>query len=261
MTERDSSKEALRRLALEGLRTAEGTKDLTAAEERQAGGQSGTLRAAVFGINDGLVSNFSLVMGVAGAAPSSRFVLLAGMAGLLAGAFSMAAGEYVSMSSQRELFENQIAIERRKHEEDPKGERRELALICQKHGIPEQEAWAMAETVMRDPEMALDIHVRQELGLNPEELGSPWGAASSSFVAFIVGAIVPVAPYLFSTGTAALIVSVVLSALALFGTGAAISTFTIRHWLSSALRMLFIGALAATVTYIVGTIIGVSAGL
>jgi VIT1/CCC1 family predicted Fe2+/Mn2+ transporter len=235
--------------------------DLASAEGRETGGQSGALRAAIFGINDGLVSNFSLVMGVAGAAPSAGFVLLAGMAGLLAGAFSMAAGEYVSMSSQRELFENQIAVERHKHEEDPEGERRRLALICQSRGVPEEEAWAMSETLMQDPQVALDIHVRQELGLNPEELGSPWRAASSSFGAFVVGAIVPVAPYLFFTGMAALILSVVLSALALFGTGAAISAFTIRHWLSSGLRMLFIGALAAAVTYIVGTIIGVSAGL
>jgi VIT1/CCC1 family predicted Fe2+/Mn2+ transporter len=261
VTERDSSAEELRRLALERLRTAERVRNVTAAEGHQTGGQSGTLRAAIFGINDGLVSNFSLVMGVAGADPGSRFVLLAGMAGLLAGAFSMAAGEYVSMSSQRELFENQIAVERRKHEEDPEGERRELALMCQSRGIPEAEAWAMADTLMRDPEVALDIHVRQELGLNPEELGSPWGAAFSSFGAFVVGAIVPVAPYLLSAGTAALILSVVFSALALLGTGAAISAFTIRHWLSSGLRMLFIGALAATVTYLVGSVIGVSAGL
>jgi VIT1/CCC1 family predicted Fe2+/Mn2+ transporter len=261
VTERNSSAEELRRLALERLRTGERVRNLTAAEGHQTGGQSGTLRAAIFGINDGLVSNFSLVMGVAGADPGSRFVLLAGMAGLLAGAFSMAAGEYVSMSSQRELFENQIAVERRKHEEDPQGERRELALMCQSRGIPEAEAWAMADTLMRDPEVALDIHVRQELGLNPEELGSPWGAAFSSFGAFVVGAIVPVAPYLLSAGTAALILSVVFSALALLGTGAAISAFTIRHWLSSGLRMLFIGTLAATVTYLVGSVIGVSAGL
>ena len=251
VTEWNSSIEELRRMVA----------DVTAAEGSQTGGQSGTLRAAIFGINDGLVSNFSLVMGVAGAAPGVGFVLLAGMAGLLAGAFSMAAGEYVSMSSQRELFENQIDIERRKHEEDPEGERRRLALMCQGRGVPEEEAWAMADTLMQDPEMALDIHVRQELGLNPEELGSPWRAAFSSFGAFVVGAIVPVAPYLVSTGTTALILSVVLSALALFGTGAAISAFTIRHWLSSGLRMLFIGALAATVTYMVGSMIGVSAGL
>jgi VIT1/CCC1 family predicted Fe2+/Mn2+ transporter len=251
VSERNSSIEELRRIVA----------DLTAPEGRQTGGQSGALRAAIFGINDGLISNLSLVMGVAGAAPGSGFVLLAGMTGLLAGAFSMAAGEYVSMSSQRELFENQIAIERRKHEEDPEGERRKLALMCQSRGVPEEEAWAMADTLMQDPQVALEIHVRQELGLNPEELGSPWGAASSSFGAFVVGAIVPVAPYLFSTGAPALILSVVLSALALFGTGAAISAFTIRHWLSSGLRMLFIGALAATVTYIVGGIIGVSAGL
>jgi len=223
-------------------------------------GQSSTLRAAVFGINEGLISNFSLVMGVAGAALSSRFVLLAGMAGLLAGAFFMAAGEYVSMSSQRELFENQIAIERRKHEEDPDAERRELALICQKHGIPEQEAWAMAETVMRDPEMALDIHVRQELGLNPEELGSPWGqhrapSERSSWGDSASGFL----PVLYRHGRSHRERGPQRAGPA--RDGAAISTFTIRHWLSSALRMLVIGVSAATVTYIVGSIIEVSTGL
>src|SRR5215207_2650076 len=170
MTERDSSKEALRRLALEGLRTGEGTKDLTAAEDRQAGGQSGTLRAAVFGINDGLVSNLSLVMGVAGAAPSSRFVLLAGIAGLLAGAFSMAAGEYVSMSAQRELFENEIAIERRELAEDPQGEQRELELIYERKGLPPSAATKLASRMMADPAIALETHAKEELGLNLEEL-------------------------------------------------------------------------------------------
>ncbi len=224
-------------------------------------GQSGAFRAAVFGANDGLVSNLSLVMGVAGASTDSRFVLLAGIAGLLAGAFSMAAGEYVSMSAQRELFENQIAIERRELMEDPQGERRELKLIYEKKGLPEEAAEKLAARMMSDPELALDTHAREELGLNLEELGSPWGAALSSFVAFIGGAIIPVAPYLLLSGQTAFAWSLSLSALALLGAGAVISGFTGRNMLFSAVRMLVIGALAAAITYWVGSLIGVSTGL
>jgi VIT1/CCC1 family predicted Fe2+/Mn2+ transporter len=249
------------RFAFSKLRSGGGTRGLASAEGHRSGGQSGTFRAAVFGINDGLVSNLSLVMGVAGAVNDSRFVLLAGVAGLLAGAFSMAAGEYVSMSAQRELFENQIAIERRELAEDPQGELRELALIYESKGLPVDAAAKLASHMMADPDVALDTHAKEELGLDMEDLGSPWGAASSSFVAFIVGAVIPVVAYLFLSAQTAFKTSLVLSALALLGVGAVISSFTGRSLLFSALRMLFIGSLAATITYLVGVVVGVSTGL
>lgn len=248
------------RFAFKKMRSG-GPDRLASAEGHRPGGQSGTFRAAVFGINDGLVSNLSLVMGVAGASADSRFVLLAGVAGLLAGAFSMAAGEYVSMSAQRELFENQIAIERRELAEDPQGEQKELELIYKSKGLPDDAATKLASSMMSDPAVALDTHAREELGLDPKELGSPWGAAFSSFAAFIVGAIIPVAPYLFFSGQTAFMGSLVLSGLALLGVGAAIASFTGRSKFFSAVRMLFIGALAAAITYLVGSLVGVSTGL
>ncbi len=247
--------------AFSQMRAGGDTRGLATAEGHRAGGQSGTFRAAVFGINDGLVSNLSLVMGVAGAGTDSRFVLLAGVAGLLAGAFSMAAGEYVSMRSQRELFENQIDFERRELVEDPQGERKELELIYKSKGMTDDMAGRLASHMMADPAVALDTHAREELGLNPEVLGSPWGAALSSFVAFVVGAIVPVAPYIFFASQIAFAASVVLSASALLGVGAIISSFTGRSMWLSAVRMFFIGTLAAAITYLVGSIVGVSTGL
>ena len=220
-------------------------------------GGGGSLRAAIFGVNDGLVSNLSLVMGVAGAAPGGRFVLLSGVAGLLAGSFSMAAGEYVSMKAQRELFERQIALEAEELESNPEEEREELALIYQAKGIPAAEAEALAARLSRDPQVALDTMAREELGLDPNELGSPWGAAASSFIMFALGALVPVLPFLFGGGAATVILSAVLSALALLTVGAALSLFTGRSAPASALRMLCIGAAAAGVTFLVGRLIGV----
>lgn len=214
----------------------------------------------MFGINDGLVSNLSLVMGVAGAGTDSRFVLLAGVAGLLAGAFSMAAGEYISMRSQRELFENQIAFERNELIEDPQGEQKELELTYKSKGMPDDAAVKLASHMMTDPAVALDTHAREELGLNPEELGSPWGAALSSFIAFVIGAIIPVVPYILFASQTAFAASVVLSATALLGVGAIVSSFTGRSMLLSAVRMLVIGVLAAAITYLVGSMVGVSTG-
>jgi len=222
---------------------------------RHSGG--GTLRAAVFGLNDGLVSNLSLVIGVAGADPEPRFILLAGVAGLLAGSFSMAAGEYVSVSAQREVFERQIALEREELAMSPEQEREELSLLYQAKGIPAQEADLVAGRLMADPTAALDTMVREELGLDPGELGSPWGAAISSLLAFSGGALLPVLPYMFAEGTLAFVLSIVLSGLGLFAVGGAITLFTGRHPLGGALRMLAIGAVAATVTYLVGRLIGV----
>jgi VIT1/CCC1 family predicted Fe2+/Mn2+ transporter len=220
--------------------------------------RGGSLRAAVFGINDGLVSNFSLVMGFAGAEAKPEYVLLAGVAGLLAGSFSMAAGEYVSMRAQRELFEQQIAMEQQELEMSPKEEEEELSLIYQAKGIPEREAAMLARRIIENPKTAIDTLAREELGLDPSQLGSPWSAAASSFAAFIVGALVPVLPYLFVAGQVAWIASALFSCLALFGVGALLSIFTARGPLLSGLRMLVIGLLASGITYMVGWLLGVS---
>lgn len=220
--------------------------------------QSGALRAAVFGVNDGLVSNFSLVLGVAGAAAESRFVLLAGVAGLLAGAFSMAAGEFISMQVQREVFEKQIEVERHELATIPEEEKMELQYLYQSKGIPAESARQMSEAVMKDPQLALETHAREELGIDLEELGSPVGAAVSSFLSFVGGAILPVLPYIFSGGETAFWWSIGLSSVGLLSIGAALSLFTGINWLYSGLRMLVIGGLAAAVTYFVGYLFGVS---
>ncbi len=221
-------------------------------------GTSGNLRAAVFGINDGLISNLSLILGVAGASSDTNIILLAGAAGLLAGAFSMAAGEYVSVRSQREMYEYQIGLERSELELYPEEEAEELALIYAAKGMPKQEALELARKIIADPEKALDTLAREELGLNPEELGSPWGASWSSFMSFAIGAVVPLLPFLFATGGAALLASIVLTGFALFGVGATISLFTGRNAIRDGLRMLAIGAIAGGVTFAVGRLFGVS---
>lgn len=219
--------------------------------------RSGTLRAMIFGISDGLVSNLALVMGVAGASDEGRFILLAGVAGLLAGASSMAAGEYISMQSQRELFERQIELERAELEAMPEEEERELAAIYAAKGFAPDEAAAIAARLLEDPERALDVLVREELGLDPDELGSPWGAAAGSFAAFAVGAVIPVIPYVIAVGAPAFIASLGLSLAALFLVGAGVSLLTGRSTLYSGVRQLGIGAAAAAATYLVGTLIGV----
>jgi len=224
-------------------------------------GRSGTLRAVIFGVSDGLVSNLSLVMGVAGASQGQgNFVLLAGVAGLLAGAFSMAAGEYVSMQSQRELFERQIALERAELEAMPEEEQAELAAVYRAKGFTEREAATVAERMFRDPEHALDTLVREELGLDPDQLGSAWGAASGSFVAFAIGAVIPVAPYLIGSGQVPFVASLVLSLVALFAVGAGVSLLTGRSLIFSGTRQVLIGSAAAVITYFVGRAIGVAVG-
>jgi vacuolar iron transporter family protein len=222
-------------------------------EQSSMGGRSGALRAAVFGLNDGLVSNLSLIFGFAGAGVSNGVVVLAGIAGLLAGAFSMGAGEYVSMKVQRELFERLIHLEAHEIGMDPEGERAELTGIYVERGIPRDLAAQVSQAVMRDPQLALDTHAREELGLDPSELGSPWAAAGSSFVFFAVGAIIPVLPFLLSEGTTAVVASAVASGIALFVAGALLTRVTGRPPLRSGLRMLAIGAGAAAVTYLVGS--------
>ena len=224
----------------------------------RSGARSGTLRAVIFGVSDGLVSNVSLVMGVAGAASANpRFVVLAGIAGLLAGAFSMAAGEYISMQSQRELFERQIELERAEMEAMPEEEQAELATAYRAKGFTRAEADTIAERLFKDPEAALDLLVREELGLDPDQLGSPWGAAIGSMISFAVGAAVPVIPFLFGGGFTIVLISLGASLAALFAVGAGVSLLTGRGLLFSGLRQLGIGLGAAVVTYLIGSIIGV----
>jgi VIT1/CCC1 family predicted Fe2+/Mn2+ transporter len=222
------------------------------------GDKSGALRAGVFGVNDGLVSNASLVMGFAGSGAASSTVLLAGVAGLVAGAFSMAAGEYVSMASQRELFERELAVEREEIATMPEQETTELALLYEGKGLKPEEAAQVAERVMADPETALDAHAREELGLDPDELGSPWRAAAASFLAFGVGAFVVVLPYLLAAGTTALVAAVAAAVVALLAVGAGIGRLTGRSVLRGAARQLLVGGLAAAATYGVGALLGVS---
>jgi vacuolar iron transporter family protein len=190
----------------------------------------------------------------------NSLIVLAGIAGLLAGAFSMAAGEYISMQSQRELFERQIAIEREEMRVMPEEELAELAAIYRAKGIPDADAQRIAENLMQDPVKALDTKVREELGLDPDELGSPYGAAISSFLAFCVGAIVPLVPFLLGNGLPALIAALGLSFAALFTVGALVSLVTGRGMLFSGARQVVIGAVAAAVTYAVGTLIGTNLG-
>ncbi|HMJ79587.1 MAG TPA: VIT1/CCC1 transporter family protein [Candidatus Dormibacteraeota bacterium] len=232
--------------------------DGTGAEAWHRSGQSGTLRASIFGVSDGLVSNLSLVMGFVGAAAANQLVVLAGVAGLLAGAFSMAAGEWISMTSQRELFERQIELEREELKVMPEQEELELAAVYRRKGIPDADARRLAHRLMADPEVALDTKAREELGLDPDQLGSPWGAAISSFLAFTVGAFVPLAAFLVTSGRAAFLAALVLSGVALFVVGAAVSLFTGRSFVYSGTRQVLIGAAAAAVTYGVGAVIGVA---
>ncbi|MEJ7695181.1 MAG: VIT1/CCC1 transporter family protein [Candidatus Limnocylindrales bacterium] len=225
----------------------------------RSGARSGTLRAVIFGVSDGLVSNLSLVMGVAGAAAANpSFIILAGIAGLMAGAFSMAAGEYISMQSQRELFERQIALERAEMEAMPEEEEAELAASYRAKGFAPDEAARIAKRIFEDPQTALDMLVREELGLDPDQLGSPWAAAGGSFIAFAIGAAIPVVPYLVAGGIGATIASLALSLIALFAVGAGVSLLTGRSLLYSGSRQLGIGLAASLVTYFIGSLIGVS---
>ena len=218
----------------------------------------GNLRAAVFGVNDGLISNASLILGIAGAIADNQIILLSGAAGLIAGAFSMAAGEYVSVRSQREMYEYQIGLEREELEHYPEAEAEELALIYEARGHARDEAVAMAKNLIADPEKALATLAREELGLNPEELGSPWGAALFSFFSFAVGAAIPLLPFLLVAGSASLAAAVVATGVALFAVGATLSLFTGRSALFSGLRMLAIGAAAGGFTYLIGRLLGVT---
>lgn len=228
-------------------------------EQRPGAGKSGSLRAGIFGVNDGLVSNVALIMGFAGADQSAGVILLAGISGLLAGAFSMGAGEYISMKVQREVLERMLHLEAHELHGDPDGERAELAAIYRAKGLPTDLAEQVATELSRDPSIALDTHAREELGIDPEEgLGSPWGAAISSFLTFCVGALVPLIPFFFASGGVGTIVSAALTSLALLVVGGLTARLTGRPIWQSSLRQFAIGMTAALVTYVVGLVIGVN---
>jgi vacuolar iron transporter family protein len=228
-------------------------------EGRHRGFGGNALRAAVLGANDGLVSNLSLVMGVAGAALDPHAILITGLAGLLAGACSMALGEWLSVMSARESYQRQIAQESDELEQVPGEEKEELILIYQSKGLSEAEARALADRLMANKNTALDTLVREELGIDPEQLGgSAWAAGGTSFLLFSLGAVFPVAPFAVTTGLDAVIASVALSGLALFAIGAGTSLFTGRGTLFSGARQLAIGLCAAAVTFGIGKLIGVA---
>jgi VIT1/CCC1 family predicted Fe2+/Mn2+ transporter len=220
--------------------------------------QGGTARAAVFGVSDGLVSNVAIVLGFAGANPGPGLVRLAGLAGLIGGAVSMAAGEYISMTAQAELLERELEMERIELRRRPEAERRELAQIYRSRGVDDATAEQLATALSRDPELALQTHAREELGIDPDSLGQPVRAALSSFVTFSIGASVPLVPYFFATGTAALVAAVVLGVVAALFVGAALARFTGRPMGRSAGRQLLFSAVPAAITYAIGSAVGVS---
>ena len=216
----------------------------------------GTARAAVFGISDGLVSNVALILGVAAAESNRSNVLVAGVAGLLAGAASMAAGEYVSMKAQAELVERELEIERRSLADQPQAETNELAAIYRQRGLDEKQARAMAEAVMVDPEVALEVHAREELGVDPEETGDAVGAAVSSFIAFAVGAIVPLIPWFFAGGTVAVVLSAIIGFVAATAVGVALAVFTERSKFRTAARQVGWAVAACVATSLIGSLLG-----
>lgn len=219
----------------------------------------GSLRAGVFGVNDGLVSNLSLVLGVAGAGAGSTMVLTTGIAGLLAGALSMAAGEYVSVRSQREMFEYQIALEREELAEYPDEEAEELALIYHARGLELEQARTVSRALLARPEQALDVLAREELGLNPDDLGSPWQATTTSFLTFAVGAVVPLLPFFGGlSGSRAVLIAALITLATLFFVGLSLSLFTGRHALRSGLRMVLVGGGAGAITFLLGRAFGVA---
>ncbi len=220
--------------------------------------QGGGARAAVFGVSDGLVSNTSLILGIAGASSAAGIVRLAGLAGLFGGAFSMAAGEYISMRAQSELFQREIEIERKEIGRHPEGEYRELVHLYERRGMPAELARQVADEMMSNPELALETHAREELGIDPGSTGKPIQAAVSSFVTFALGAFMPLIPFLFDSGTTATLIAVAIAGLSALVVGGLLSIFTGRDWKFSALRQLVICAIAGAITYGIGSAIGVS---
>lgn len=237
-------------------RTHPSTGEMAPHEHHHRNVQGGAARAAVFGVSDGLVSNVALVLGVAGAHPAAGVVRLAGLVGLLGGAFSMAAGEYNSMQAQRELLERELEIERREIHRRPENERRELVQIYRSRGIDKELAEDLATEMHRDLDLALETHAREELGIDPSELGSPVAAAVVSFLTFAVGAMLPLVPWFVSSGNGAAVASVVIGLLASLAIGIGLSAFTGRSWVRTAARQLLVGAVAAGIPYVIGSAVG-----
>ncbi|MFF5171151.1 VIT1/CCC1 transporter family protein [Micromonospora sp. NPDC000089] len=228
-------------------------------EAHHADVSGGWLRPAVFGAMDGLVTNIALIAGVGGGGVSPRSVVLTGAAGLVAGAISMGLGEYTSVRSANEQVAAEVAKERRELERHPEAEARELADAWVARGLPRDLATQVAEAVRRNPEEALRVHVREELGVDPDEQPSPWAAAISSFLCFSVGALVPLLTYLL--GFTSLWLALGLGGVGLFVAGAIVARFTHRPWWTSGLRQLLLGAAAAAATYLVGALIGIQGGV
>jgi vacuolar iron transporter family protein len=255
-----ADEERAHRRTLVGITRGEPTeaRELIASRERwhRSSSAAGSIRAAVFGMNDGLLSNLSLILGVSGAGVEPRTVVVTGFAGLLAGAFSMAAGEYTSVASQRDLLARQVALEKREIAEAPEEEAAELALIFKQKGLSTEQASRTAAEILKNPESAADTLVREELGLDPNDLGSPMGAALSSFAMFSVGAFIPLVPFLATSGSLAVTVSAALAFAVLAGVGGLVGFLSGTSVWRSALRTAGLGAIAAGVTYGVGRLFG-----
>lgn len=219
---------------------------------------TGGARAAVFGASDGLVSNVALILGVAAAEPVEGIVRLAGLSGLVAGAVSMAVGEYVSMRSQAELYERELTVEREAQRKNPELEELELAKIYESRGVEPDVAAELAAAMMADPEIALEVHAREELGFDPDQLGSPIAAAASSFVAFSLGALLPLIPWLFTGGTGAIVASVVLGVVGALGLGITVGVLSMRSPIYAGLRQLGLAAVATAATMAIGSLVGAS---
>ncbi len=220
--------------------------------------QGGAVRAAVFGISDGLVSNVALILGIAGASTDPAFVRVAGVSGLLAGAVSMAAGEYISLKAQAELVERELAIERASIAEDPELETAELTAVYVDRGLDLEDAERVARDLMSDPEVALDVHAREELGVDPNNLGSPTKAATSSFFAFSLGAFVPLMPWVGGGGTGAVWLSAILGVAAAAVVGALLAHLTERSMLRTVVRQVLVAGGACSATYLIGGLLGAS---
>jgi VIT1/CCC1 family predicted Fe2+/Mn2+ transporter len=218
--------------------------------------QGGTARAAVFGVSDGLVSNVALILGVAGASTDASWVRVAGLSGLLAGAISMAAGEWISVKAQNELIERELEVERKAIATQPEAEVAELAAIYRSRGLAPLHAQRIADGVMQDPEVALEVHAREELGIDPSGLGSPVGAAGASFAAFSVGAVLPLLPWFLGGGTAAVLASVIIGIVAAAIVGLLLARFTERSVLKTVLRQVGVAAFACAATYAIGSAVG-----
>jgi vacuolar iron transporter family protein len=222
--------------------------------------QGGWARAAVFGVSDGLVSNVALILGVAAASSDAAFVRVAGLAGLLSGAVSMAAGEYVSVKAQNELIDREIEIERRSIFEKPEAETNELAGIYESRGVGPAQARRIAVAIMSDPDIALDVHAREELGLSPDAVGSPMVAAGSSFGAFAFGASAPLVPWFIGGGTAAVMASLIIGLVAAAVVGVALARFTERSRFKTAIRQVAVAAFSCAITYLLGSLLGTGVG-